>query len=188
MSATAAPNGLQAVNHPSGTVRPTVLRDGILSTYGTAILQNQAVKLQTAGVIQAAAAGDSFIGTFIGVMYTGTDGRPVVSNQWTASTAYIAGTCQAFFTQDPTISYHIETDGTVAQALIGAQVDISNAADGSTTTGLSAQTCSATASGGTGQLRVLGKADLPDNEWGDAFVVLRVQPAEHQYVATIAEI
>jgi hypothetical protein len=187
MSSTAAPFGLRPIYHPSGLIRPTVLTDGILSTYSTAILKGAAVKMETAGVIQAAAAGDSILGVFAGVEWTDTTGRARVSNYWPANTAYLAGSCRAYFYSDPQIVYEVQADGSLAQTSIGDETDLTNATAGSTTTGLSQSTVSTTLAGaGNGKtFRIINLASNADNAWGDAYTNVHVTINEHQYTAVV---
>jgi hypothetical protein len=183
MSSTNAPFGMRPAFHPSGLDRATALADGILSTYNTDILKGQPVKFATTGVIQVAAAGDSFAGAFSGVEFTDTTGRRRVSNSWPANTAYQAGSCIAYFYNDPNIVYEIQAAGSLAQTSIGDQADLSNTTAGSTTTGLSACTLSTTlaGSGNTAQMRIINLAPYPDNAWGDSFTIVRATIAKFQF-------
>lgn len=191
MPSTSAPFGLRPAFHPSGLDRAQALANGIqaVSTsgnvsagYATTILKGQPVKMNTAGYIEVAAAGDSFLGAFSGVEWTDSTGRRRVSNYWPASESFLVGSVVAYFYSDPNIVYEIQTDGTVTQAAIGGEADLSNTTAGSTTTGLSQATLSATvASSGTAQMRIIDIAPYPDNAWGDAFVIVRATIAESQF-------
>lgn len=187
MSAISAPFGLRPVFHPSGVIRPRALAGGINSGYGSTILANQPVLLSTSGLLNPVTANNvDFVGVFAGVEYTTTGGtRRVVDNKWIASTTYDTGSLVAYFYDDPAIVYEIQADGSVAQTALGDQVNLSNFANGSTLTGLSQATAGATpvGSGSQGQLRVLDKGLGIDNDWGDAFTVLRTQIARHQYTS-----
>jgi hypothetical protein len=187
MSAISAPFGLRPVFHPSGVIRPRALAGGINSGYGSTILSNQPVLLSTSGLLNPVTANNvDFVGVFAGVEYTTAGGtRRVVDNKWIASTTYDTGSLIAYFYDDPAIVYEIQADGSVAQTALGDQVNVSNFANGSTLTGLSQATAGATpvGSGSQGQLRVIDKGLGIDNDWGDAFTVLRVQIARHQYVS-----
>lgn len=187
MSAISAPFGLRPVFHPSGVIRPRALAGGINSGYGSTILANQPVLLSTSGLLNPVTANNvDFVGVFAGVEYTTTGGtRRVVDNKWIASTTYDTGSLIAYFYDDPAIVYEIQADGSVAQTALGDQVGISNFANGSTLTGLSQATAGATpvGSGSQGQLRVIDKGLGIDNDWGDAFTVLRTQIARHQYTS-----
>jgi hypothetical protein len=182
MSSTSQPFGLRPAFSLTGVVRPIAYT--IASAYGANILQNQPVKLNN-GVLEAAAIGDRFIGTFQGVEFTDSDGRRRVSNKWTSGT--VATEIVAYATLDPSIVYEIQASGPIAIADIGAQADFTTITAGSTVTGLSAITLNASSLAGTNAgLRIIDIAPGPDNVAGDAFTIVQVQIAEHQNVADVA--
>ena len=78
----------------------------------------------------------------------------------------------------------------MAQTSIGNEYNFSNITAGSSTTGLSAATLGVSTAAGAGnqaQLRVVDIAPYPDNNWGDSYVIVRVQIANSQfYGATTA--
>jgi hypothetical protein len=110
-----------------------------------------------------------------------------VSNYWPANTAYQAGTCVAYFYNDPLIVYEVQADGSLAQTAVGDQADLSNTTAGSATTGLSACTLSTTlaGAGASAQMRIVDLAPYPDNAWGDAFTIVRVTINEAQFQASV---
>lgn len=181
MSATSQPFGLRPVYSPNGVVRPVAMT--IASAYGSNILQNQPVKIGTNGTVEAAAIGDRFVGSFQGVEFTDTDGRRRVSNKWTASTS--ATDIVAYVTVDPTIVYEIQSSATVALTDIGSQADFTTITAGSTVTGLSQLMLDAATISTSVQssLRILNASPGADNAFGDTYVILQVQIAEHQFVA-----
>ena len=194
MSATNAPFGLRPAYFPTGLERAQALTNGIASGYSSNILKNQPVQYGTTansgtlGTIIAAGATGAIAGAFDGVEWTDTTGRRRVSNYWPANTA---GTnIVAYFYNDLNIVYEIQTDATIAQTSIGNEYNFSNVTAGSTTTGLSACTLgvsTAVGNGAQGQLRIVDIAPYPDNNWGDAYVIVRVQIANSQfYGATTA--
>ena len=189
MSATSAPFGLRPAFHPSGLDRAQALAGGIPSAYNTDILKGQAVLyVAGSGVIEPVnATGDSLSGAFAGVEWTDTTGRRRVSNYWPANTAYQTGSCVAYFYNDPNIVYEIQADGSVAQTSIGLDANLSNFAAGSNVTGLSQATLSASilSTGVQGQVQILDIAPYPDNDWGDAFTIVRVQVARRQIAAVV---
>lgn len=186
MSSTSAPFGLRPAYSPSGVIRPTAYT--ITSGYATGILQGQPVKIVPSstgeGTIAAAAVGDRFIGTFMGVEYTATaTGRRTYSNQWTASTT---GTdIVAYVTLDPSIVYEIQSNATLAVSDIGKQYDFT-AASGSTVTGLSSQMLDVASVATNASFRLIGITPGPDNAFGDTYVIAQVQISEHQNVADVA--
>jgi hypothetical protein len=183
MSSTNAPFGLRPAFHPSGLDRAQALAGGIVSGFGSAILKGQPVKYVTGGQINPAAAGDAFVGAFAGVEFTDTTGRRRVSNNWPANTAYIAGSCIAYFYADQNIVYEIQADGSLAQTSLGDEADLSAVTAGSTTTGLSQCTLSTTlaGAGNVAQCRIIDIAPYTDNDWGDAFTVVRVNISKYQF-------
>lgn len=187
MSSTNAPFGMRPSFHPTGLDRAVALPNGIASAYSTGILKGQPVALNTSGNIVAATAGSAYQGAFAGHEYTDLTGRRLVSNQWIASTAYQTGSEITYYYSDPNIVYDIQCDGSLAQTAIGDQANFSNIAAGSTTTGLSQCTISATlaGSGAVGDMRIIGLTPAVDNAFGDAFTVVQVQVSRSQYVATI---
>lgn len=189
MSATNAPFGLRPAFHPSGLDRAQALAGGIPSGYSSDILKGQPVLyVAGSGVIEPVnATGDAVSGAFAGVEFTDTTGRRRVSNYWPANTAYQTGSCVAYFYNDPNIVYEIQADGSVAQTSIGLDANFSNFAAGSNVTGLSQATLNASvlSTGVQGQVQILDIAPYPDNDWGDAYTIVRVQVARRQIAAVV---
>ncbi len=180
MSSTSAPFGLQPAYSPSGTLRPVAY--SIATGYATTIYANQPVKLGTNGTIEAAAVGDRTLGTFMGVQYVDTNGRPQFSNKWTAS---VAGTdIVAYVTRDPSIIYEIQSNAALAVADIGKQYDFT-AASGNTA-GISTQMLDVASSATNATFQLLGITPGPDNAWGDTYIIAQVRISEHQLVADVA--
>ncbi len=186
MSTTSAPFGLDAAYHPSGQVRSTAYPNGISSGYGTSIYKGAPVLLLTTGYLNLASnVTDAVIGAFAGVEYTDpVTQRPVVSPYWGSGQTY-TGTMTAYVWDDPAIEYRVQASGAVAQTAIGDQSNFTTVTAGSTNTGLSGAQLNATltGSGNQGQLRITGLDPAIDNAWGDAYTVVRVQIANHPYVA-----
>lgn len=198
MSSTNAPFGLRPAFHPSGLDRAQALAGGITSGYGTQILKGQPVAYSaSAGVIvpltTAPAAGSAvaWSGAFAGVEWTDTTGRRRVSNYWPASTAYITGSCVAYFYNDNNIVYEIQADGAMAQTTIGGEYNFTNTTAGSSTTGLSQATlgsATAASNGVQGQMRVVDLAPYVDNAWGDSYTIVRVVNAQSQFFGAFTAI
>ena len=189
MSATSAPFGLRPAFHPSGLDRAQALAGGIASAFASDILKGQPVRyIAASGVIEpVTATNQAFSGAFAGVEFTDTTGRRRVSNFFPANTAYQTGSCVAYFYNDPNIIYEIQSTGSIAQTAVGLDMNFSNFAAGSNVTGLSQATLTATVlgTGVQGQVQVLDIAPYPDNDWGDAFTIVRVQVARRQIAAVV---
>lgn len=184
MSSTSAPFGLRPVFNRGGIVRPSNYT--ILTGYSSGILQNQPIKIAADGSINAAAIGDRFIGTFQGVEYTDTLGKRRYSNQWVASTAATDIVC--YTTEDPSITYEIQSNAALNLADMGEQFDFTTITAGSTTTGLSQLMLDVASTAVNASLRLMGISPYPDNAWGDTYVIAQVRISEHQFVADIAAI
>ena len=194
MSATLAPFGLRPAYHPSGLDRAQALAGGIVSGYASNILKGQPVVYGqasnggTLGTIIAmpSTANAACAGAFSGVEWTDVTGRRRVSNYWPASTAYITGSCVAYFYNDPLIVYEIQADGAMVNTTIGGEYSFTSANinAGSTTTGLSQATLGAStavANGVQSTLRVVDLSQNVDNAWGDPYTIVRVVISNSQY-------
>lgn len=182
MSSVASPFGLKPAFHPSGVIRQ--LQSTILSAFPTNIFQFSPVAILADGSLGLVAPGNPVVGSFMGVEWTGTDGRRRVGNRWIANE--VGTDIVAYYTEDPYLIYEMQANGSVALLSVGAQFDFAALA-GNTTTGLSS-TALDTAGGAGTDARIVGLNPAPDNVFGDAFTVVQVQLSDHQYVATRAAI
>lgn len=178
----ASPFGLRPVKHGrGGTIRPFART--IAAAYNTALYAGAPVRLNTAGSIELAAAGnDEFIlGVFSGVEYTEPTGHRKVTNVWPGA---VAGATDiiAYVVEDPDVIYEIQGDGSLTAANIGQQANLANPGTGSTVTGLStAELDASTAAAANRQLSILAIAPGVDNEAGDNFTNVLVTIAQHQF-------
>jgi hypothetical protein len=187
MSATSAPFGFRPAFHPSGLDRAT--RYPVNPGYGTAMYKNQPCILNTAGYVTVGTSGADLLGVIAGFEYIDTTGKPNVSSYWPASQTVLSGTTPvAYVYDDPNIVYEVQSDGSIAQTALGDQADVSNVGNAtSTPSGNNTSTCTLSATlagaGSQGQFRIVGVGLAQDNAWGDAYTVVQVKIARHQYVA-----
>lgn len=187
MSSVNQPFGLRPALHlTGGTLRRRALYGGINSGYAANILNGQAVLIDPTlrTILPVLANNVDFVGCFDGVDYTDATGNRKSAPNWTSGT--VATNIIAYFYDDPKIIYEIQADGSLAQVTsIGFDVALTNFAAGNTTIGYSQETCSATpaTTGVQAQLQIVDLAYGPDNAWGDAFTVVRVRIARHQFEA-----
>ena len=182
MSSVASPFGLKPAFHPSGVIRQ--LQSTIASGFPSDIFQFSPVAIQADGTLGVVAPGNPVIGAFMGVEFTGTDGRRRVGNRWEANT--VGSDIVAYYTEDPYLIYEIQSNDSVPLADVGAQFDFT-ALGGNTTTGLSNVALDHAGGAGT-DARIIGVNPAADNLFGDAFTIVQVQLSDHQYVATRAAI
>lgn len=182
MSAVNAPFGFRPAYHPTGVHRAGAYK--IASGYASSIFKGDPVVLVTGGTIERGAAAADLLGVFHGVEYVDATGKPTVSNMWLASTTLFAGSeMNAWVWDNPDTVFEVQGGGSFVQADVGAQADVVLAA-GDSMTGMSKCTLGAVALAGVqGQFRIVDFSRDPGNAPGDAFTVVQVKLARHQYVA-----
>ena len=194
MSSTSAPFGFRPSFHNSGQMRPKAYV--IASAYAVNIFSGDPVKLVDAGTVQlgtsdgtrsGTVAGILLLGIFAGVQYRDSNGRPVVSNYWPASTTGTEIQCYVY--DDPETLFDVEyvnpSAGTTVQTSVGEECDwVVASPGGSTATGLSS-TYLGVIESTSGQFQITGFGYGPDNVLTDAYVVATVRVNEHHYKAAV---
>lgn len=187
MPSTSQPFGLKPLHMQAGGTFPiaTAMANALSAAYGTNIYKYQPVKRVASGYIEPiSAASDLMVGVFMGVTYAdATTGRQVVSPNWVASTAFKAGTLEIHYTEDPSIIYEIQADGSLTQASVGAVSDFTNITSGDSNTGFSQMTLNSTPKTGQGQFRIMGLSNRVGEEWGNAYTIVQGLIGEHQDVS-----
>jgi hypothetical protein len=150
MAATSAPYGFQPIDHLSGIPRPIRMPFGIASGQAGNIFKYQPIRLTAGLIVGVTSASDPIWGIFQGVEFTPTGGRPAVSPFWPDGQTYDS-TFNMFVYfwpgWDPALRVKAQANGSIAQALMGAQFDVVNFAAGNTATGLSSAQLSASSVG-----------------------------------------
>lgn len=185
MSATSAPFGLRAAYSQDGVAGYPRLY-AITGAYGSVIYKGMPTILNTNGTIVQGTAAADWLGMFAGCEYIDATGKPNESNFWPAAQTILSGTVvKAYVYDDPMTIFEIQADGSVAQTAIGDQGDFTNVTAGSSLTGLSQATFASSLAGAgvQAQMRIVGFGLALDNAVADAFTVVQVQNARHQYSA-----
>lgn len=185
MTATAAPFGMIPVNHPSGTIRPKRLINGIASGYATALYQGVAVKMNTSGNLVISTGSDDIIGAFWGCEFT-LSGRRMVLPYWPASTVpdTTGDPFYVYYFDDPNIIYEVQGAGSYAQTAIGDQANFSAITAGAYPPGYSQMSLGTVVGASSqGQFRIEALSPRVDNAWGDSFTIVQGKIAQHEYVA-----
>lgn len=194
MSSTSAPFGFRPSFHNSGQMRPKAYV--ITSGYAVNVFSGDPVKLTDSGVVELGTSdgtrngtvdGVLLLGIFAGVQYRDSNGRPVVSNYWPASTTGTEIQCYVY--DDPEtlfdVQYNNPSAGTTVQTAVGEECDWTVASPGgSTATGLS-NTFLTVIQATSGQFQITGFGYGPDNVLTDAYVVATVRINEHHYKASV---
>ncbi len=183
MALTAQTYGLIPVYHPSGQDRARVF--SIAPAYTTAIYQGTLVKGVAGGTVELGDGTSDALGVFAGCEYLDPNGKPTVSNYWpgTASCTNI----RAYVYADPAtvLKIGVSANGSnFTQAVVFGSVDTASPTTGSTSTGKSTDSVTATPGAATAQLRVLGFVDnTPYDATTNPFPELLVQILQHQLVS-----
>lgn len=197
MSATSAPFGFRLHRQPMvhGIARPFPLLSGyavtlqpgdavnLLGTIGTTSNGGTVGLATTDQTRSGTVSGVPVLGIFVGVEYTDTEGRPVKTDTWTASTVTKdAANAIAWVIEGDQNEFVVQADGAVGTIEIGAQFDmIGFAAAG---TKFSAQMLNTTtgplADDAQGQFQLLGFVEDAKNSQSDAYPLCIVRIANPQ--------
>lgn len=182
MSAVSAPFGFRPAYQPTGITRAK--KYAIAAAYNTAMYEGQPVILNTNGTVTAGTAAADLLGVFMGCEYVDATGKPNVSNFWPASQTVLSGTVPtAWVIDDPDQVYEVQSDGSIAQTAVGDQADITNATANSNGHSQATLSASLAGAGAQAQFRIVGFGQALDNAVADAFTVVQVKIARHQFVA-----
>jgi len=164
------------------------LPGGIQTGYATAIGENSPVKFSGGFLVAAAGVNGTdttgIIGTFMGVEYDDSSGVHQISNYWKASTA--ATNVVAYFSRSPSIVYEAQANGSLAQTSIGSEIDFASVVTTASTGLCTGQLDTTTLSSSSQRLlRVVGITPGADNAFGDAYTIVQLEIAHHQFVYPI---
>ncbi len=177
MANTDSPRGLWPIRHLSGGCPQRANEYPIAAAYTTKIHTGALVKLVAGGGIEVAAAGNRLLGVFAGVQYTDSGGNPVFKKFWDGVSG--SSNIKAMVYDDPSLVFGVQAAGTVNAADRG-QLGDHLATAGDDLTGQSNHELGTTLGTAAAGLRVLGKIDRPDNDWG-LNVDLEVMIHEHEF-------
>lgn len=172
MTQTAAPFGFRPVDHVAGGLgRHKVLRGGIASGYGTTIRYYDPIAVNANGTLTIATPGSAFAGVFLGCDYDAPGRSNRGSRIWPAG--QVASNIVAYFMSDAGIEFQVQANGSLASTAVGDEanwVTGAGTAAGYSTAALGALV----GAGNTGDFRIVGLVESPDNNWGDPFPIVRV--------------
>lgn len=177
------PFGLRPIGNLSATGAQKQYGYEIADNQSGAIYQGDLVTLDNGYLVKFNNTDHTVaVGVFNGCNYIDpTTGKPTWKNYYPGSVNITAGKIIADVIDDPNQLFIIQSAGTPTQANIGTNADITAATTGSTVTGLSAMTMSASfTEAATANLKAIGVWDAPGNEMGQ-YVVLVVKINEHMY-------
>ena len=174
--------GFWPIRHQSGA-EPLASEYGIKSGYAANIFRGDVVEGVADGTIEIAEGGNvDNLGVFWGVSYVNAQGEQVFSKYWPTGTT--ATNIKATVYTDPGIIFGVQADTAAAtdQHLMADWDD----GTGSAVTGLSGRELAVSGGDTSGKsMRVLGKVNSPDNDWGQ-YVDVEVQFAEHVLMGVVS--
>ncbi len=189
MSSTAYPFGMVPVENLSAGYNTQGFETlNILDGYTTSIFFGDVVKMATTGLIEKDTGTTTLTpyGVAVGFSYVDPSIKYWNNTQyWPASTTtgITTGTQRPSVkvVDNPNAVFMIQADGSIPQSALGANGDIVQTA-GSASIGKSRNALSSVTldTVSTRPLRVVGLAQLPDNDWGDAFTIVLVKFNNHQ--------
>jgi hypothetical protein len=193
MSTSNAPFGFRLARQPS--VHGIARKFPIASGLAVNLFMGDAVKLigtitgegsidlaTTDGTRTGTASTVPVLGIFVGCEYTDGNGRPVKDNMW--PTGQVSSDAFAWVIEGDQNEFIVQADGAVVALDIGSQTNITGfaAPGGSTMTGISAMTVSATpiADDAQGQFQVVEFVEDGSNTVGDTYTQCIVRIANPQ--------
>lgn len=206
MASTASPYGLRAVNEIGGLPYAGSTRTFLIDPAGTAanIYNGSPVYVNASGYLAVATAtgadattngfpvgtaNTGIVGVFVGCSYVNAQGQQIWSQYYPTGTT---GVVTAQVIDDPDVVFQVQSAGTCAQAVLGANVFFSTGAvaTGSTTTGNSTASVVAGASAvtTTAAFRVIGFANVQGfSTVGDAYtdLLVKINPGYHSYTNAV---
>ncbi len=189
MSSTAYPFGMVPVENLSAGYNTQGFETlNILDGYTTSIFFGDVVKMATTGLIEKDTGTTTLTpyGVAVGFSYVDPSIKYWNNTQyWPASTTTGIETGSqrpsVKVVTNPDAVFMIQADGSIPQSALGANGDIvqtaGTAAIGKSRNALSSVTLDTTS---TRPLRVVGLAQIPGNDWGDAFTIVLVKFNNHQ--------
>jgi hypothetical protein len=186
MASISSPYGFEPINDQTGIDRTLRIPNGIQSGLASNIFKYQPVTLNpvTGTIIPITNPGgvpQQVFGIFMGCEFSPIGGRPEEYTLWPSGSTpdpvfnFFVYVWPAYM---PGTRFRVQADGSVPQALLGSQFNITNAGNGNTTTGLSACTVGAAgvAAGSQGQFALVEFFDTTGiyGTIGDAYTDLIV--------------
>lgn len=201
MASTASPYGLRAVNEIGGLPYAGSTRTFLINPDGSAanIYNGSPVYVNASGYLAVATAtgadattngfpvgtaNTGIVGVFVGCSYVNAQGQQIWSQYYPTG---VTGVITAQVIDDPDVVFQVQSAGTCAQSVLGANVFFSTGAvaTGSTTTGNSTASVVAGASAvtTTAAFRVIGFANNVNSTVGDAYtdLLVKINPGYHSY-------
>ena len=198
MATTAAPYGLKPIKRVDGMPYAGATESFLIDPagYNTNIFYGSVVIINASGYINISTAtgadittnnlggsGVGAIGVFVGCEYTNAQGQRIWSQYYPANTT---GVVNAYVVTDPNVVFQGQLNGSGAQTVLGSNTyfaAVQSTSTGSTQTGNSTSSLTATVVQTAAAFRVVGFASTPGDSYTDVYV--KFNPSAHSYLNAV---
>jgi hypothetical protein len=198
MAATASPYGLRPVNRVDGMPYAGATQAFLIDPagYSTNIFNGSVVIINANGYINISTAtgadittnnlggnGIGAIGVFVGCEYINAQGQTIFAQYYPSGTT---GVVRAYVVTDPSVTFQAQLDSSGAQTVLGANTyfaAVQSTSTGSTRTGNSTSSLTATAVTTAAAFRIVGFASGPGDSFTD--VLVKFNPSAHSYLNNV---
>ena len=198
MAATASPYGLRPINRVDGMPYAGATSQFLINPAGTGtnLFYGQVVIIDADGYIALSTAtgaditsnnlgGNNLgaIGVFVGASYINAQGQQIYGQYYPSGTT---GVVTAYVITDPFVTFQAQLSGSGAQTVLGTNTfftAVQSTSTGSTQTGNSTSSLSASVQTAAAAFRIVGFASTP----GDAFtdVLVKFNPSAHSFLNNV---
>ena len=198
MAATASPYGLRPINRVDGMPYAGATSQFLIDPAGegTNLFYGQVVIIGADGYIALSTAtgaditsnnlggnGVGAIGVFVGASYINAQGQQIYGQYYPSGTT---GVVTAYVITDPFVTFQAQLSGSGAQTVLGTNTfftAVQSTSTGSTQTGHSTSSLSASVQAAAAAFRIVGFASTP----GDAFtdVLVKFNPSAHSFLNNV---
>jgi hypothetical protein len=198
MATTAAPYGLRPINRIDGTPYAGATSQFLINPAGTGtnLFYGQVVLINAAGYIALSTtdgsdittnnlggSGVGAIGVFVGCSYINAQGQQIYGQYYPSGTT---GVVTAYVVTDPNVAFQAQLSGSGAQTVLGTNTfftAVQSTSTGSTQTGNSTSSLTATVQTTAAAFRIVGFVSTPGDAYTD--VLVKFNPSAHSFTNNV---
>ena len=198
MATTAAPYGLRPINRIDGTPYAGATSQFLINPAGTGtnLFYGQVVLINAAGYIALSTtdgsdittnnlggSGVGAIGVFVGASYINAQGQQIYGQYYPSGTT---GVVTAYVITDPNVAFQAQLSGSGAQTVLGTNTfftAVQSTSTGSTQTGNSTSSLTATVQTTAAAFRIVGFVSTPGDAYTD--VLVKFNPSAHSFTNNV---
>ena len=198
MSMTNTPYGLRAINRNDGMPYAGATSQFLINPAGTGtnLFYGQVVLINAAGYIALSTtdgsdittnnlggSGVGAIGVFVGCSYINAQGQQIYGQYYPSGTT---GVVTAYVVTDPNVAFQAQLSGSGAQTVLGTNTfftAVQSTSTGSTQTGNSTSSLTATVQTTAAAFRIVGFVSTPGDAYTD--VLVKFNPSAHSFTNNV---